>query len=311
MLYRISNIGDVDLPIAVNEHFTDLLDAPHSYTGQTLKVIRVNAGETGLEFVSGAGGNDGNNNYSANNFLSSYATTATNATTTTLTVASAYQQYFTGTTTQTVVLPLASSLVLGTRFLITNLSTGTVTVNSSGANLVISLPGSTVANITCTKITGTDASSWAVVSNALLLTSGGALGTPSSGTLTSCSGLPISGIASLGTGVGTALAVNTGSNGSFGVLIAHGTATINPGLITSGSVSSAITVSATGTLTTDVIQWGFNADISAVTGYAPVTTGGLIIYPYPTADNVNFKIGNPTSSSVTPTSITLNFRVVR
>jgi len=42
------------------------------------------------------------------------------------------------------------------------------------------------------------------------------LGTPSSGTLTSCTGLPVAtGISGLGTGVATALAVNTGSAGAF------------------------------------------------------------------------------------------------
>ena len=44
---------------------------------------------------------------------------------------------------------------------------------------------------------------------------GGALGTPSSGSLGSCTGLPIStGVSGLGTGVATALAVNTGSSGA-------------------------------------------------------------------------------------------------
>lgn len=42
------------------------------------------------------------------------------------------------------------------------------------------------------------------------------LGTPSSGTLTSCTGLPIStGVSGLGTGVATALAINVGSTGAF------------------------------------------------------------------------------------------------
>ena len=42
-----------------------------------------------------------------------------------------------------------------------------------------------------------------------------ALGTPSSGTLTSCTGLPIgTGVAGLGTGIATALAINTGTAGA-------------------------------------------------------------------------------------------------
>ena len=45
------------LPILVDSAvWTGLLDTPSSYSGQTLKVVRVNAGETGLEFVTlGAG----------------------------------------------------------------------------------------------------------------------------------------------------------------------------------------------------------------------------------------------------------------
>ena len=39
----------------VNE-FIDLSDAPHSYTGQAAKVVKVNAGETAVEFGIGGGG---------------------------------------------------------------------------------------------------------------------------------------------------------------------------------------------------------------------------------------------------------------
>ncbi len=43
------------------------------------------------------------------------------------------------------------------------------------------------------------------------------LGTPASGTLTNCTGLPIStGVSGLGTGAATALAINAGTAGSFG-----------------------------------------------------------------------------------------------
>jgi hypothetical protein len=105
--------------------------------------------------------------------------------------------------------------------------------------------------------------------------------------------------------------VNAGSAGALGVLIATGTATLGTSAIASGALASVVTVAATGVATTDVIQWNPNADISAVTGYAPVTGGGLIIYPYPTSGNVNFKVGNPTASSVTPGAVTLNWKVYR
>src|SRR5262245_11899135 len=36
--------------------FTDLSDVPASYTGEALKTVRVNAGETGLEFTTATGG---------------------------------------------------------------------------------------------------------------------------------------------------------------------------------------------------------------------------------------------------------------
>lgn len=39
----------------VNE-FIDLADAPHSYSGQATKVVKVNAGETAVEFGDGGGG---------------------------------------------------------------------------------------------------------------------------------------------------------------------------------------------------------------------------------------------------------------
>ena len=53
-----------------------------------------------------------------------------------------------------------------------------------------------------------------------------ALGTPASGTLTNCSGLPISGIASLGTGVASALAANV--TGSGGIVLATGATLVTP-----------------------------------------------------------------------------------
>ena len=91
---------------------------------------------------------------------SSYATTATAAGTTTLTATSAYAQFFTGSTTQTVVLPVASTMTLGQTFYINNNSSGALTVNSSGSNLVTTIPGNTTVMVTCILASGTTAASW-------------------------------------------------------------------------------------------------------------------------------------------------------
>lgn len=76
---------------------------------------------------------------SSSNHISLLTSTATAAGTTTLTVSSNYFQTFTGTTTQTVVLPVATTMVAGQGFRIVNNSTGSVTVNTSGGNTIKTL----------------------------------------------------------------------------------------------------------------------------------------------------------------------------
>jgi hypothetical protein len=94
--------------------------------------------------------------------INAYTTTVTSAGTLTLTAASNYQQFFTGTTTHTVVLPVASTMIVGQHFVIENNSTRAVTINSSGGNLVATpLTGSSV-KITCILASGTSAASWDV-----------------------------------------------------------------------------------------------------------------------------------------------------
>ncbi len=128
---------------------------------------------------------DANNNVAANNFLANSATTATVAATTTLLVGSAAIQRFTGVTTQTVVLPVVSTLAIGQQFAVVNLSTGVVTVNSSGGNLVLAIPGGQTAIFTVNAITGTSATSW----DALLVASlNGLTITTTTGTLTITNG---------------------------------------------------------------------------------------------------------------------------
>jgi hypothetical protein len=92
--------------------------------------------------------------------LTGFTTTATTGLTTILTNTSSFYQLFTGVLTQTVRLPVTSTLAQGWTFHICNNSTGNLTVNSSGSNLLITVLPGTTAMCTCILITGTTAASW-------------------------------------------------------------------------------------------------------------------------------------------------------
>ena len=148
-----------------------------------------------------------------NNIKMGYSTTATAAGTTTLSLSSNYRQFFTGTLAQTIVLPVTSTLVTGIAYEIENNSTGTLTVNSSGGNLVGTVPAGVCAHAVCIGTTLTTAADWdwdyistttitgtganvlgtsPTITSATLVTP--ALGTPASGVLTNCTGLPQAGL---------------------------------------------------------------------------------------------------------------------
>ena len=88
----------------------------------------------------------------------------------------------------------------------------TLTAPATGSTLTIA-DGKTLTASNTLTFTGTDASSVAFGTGGTVIYSGGALGTPSSGTLTSCTGLPIStGVSGLGTNVATFLATPSSAN---------------------------------------------------------------------------------------------------
>jgi hypothetical protein len=131
----------------------------------TSPLAKVNGG-TGVNAVTTAptatsfAGWDANSNLSSSSFIEGFATTVTAAGTTTLTVASKQIQEFTGSTTQTVVMPVVSTLVAGQGFDIINNSSAALTINSSGGNLILTMAANTSATIVCVLITGTTAASW-------------------------------------------------------------------------------------------------------------------------------------------------------
>lgn len=134
---------------------------------------------------------------------------------------------------------------------------GTGTIASSAALAASSLVlggGAGAAPATTTTGTGVVTALGTNVGTAgAFVVNGGALGTPSSGTLTNASGLPIStGVSGLGTGVATALAVNVGSAGA---------PVVNGGAL--GTPSSGTLTNATGLPLS-----------TGVTGTLPNTNGG-------------------------------------
>lgn len=94
------------------------------------------------------------------NVLKGFTTTATAAGTTTLVVGSNHIQEFTGVTTQTVTMPVVSTLTSGQQFYIINNSSGAVTVQSSGANTIQVMAAGTSLLLTCVSTSGTGISSW-------------------------------------------------------------------------------------------------------------------------------------------------------
>lgn len=114
-----------------------------------------------------------------------------------------------------------------------------------------------------------------------------------------------------GAGVSQTGQTFTFSGGGGVSLIASGTSTMGTGAISSGTCATVVTTAATGVATTDVIIYTPNTDPTAVTGYGPSASGSLYIWPYPTSGNVNFKVCNNTSGSITPSALTLNWKVIR
>ena len=95
---------------------------------------------------------DANQNISTNNTNEGYQTVVSAAGTTTLTVASPYATFITGSTTQSVVLPNATTLVLGFQFRIHSNTSWVVTIKDAGSNTLWIMAASTDVVVTCTDI---------------------------------------------------------------------------------------------------------------------------------------------------------------
>lgn len=152
----------------------------------TTPVINGTPTGTGVSSSSTAGTlmlRDTNSNTAIDNLFLGYQTVTTAAGTTGFSADTVYQTYFTGSTTQTVSLPTASSMVLGQQYNLVNNSTGAVTVQSSGANTILVMAGGTTATFTCILTSGTTAASWSFWYAADVVASGKKLNVSNSLTL--------------------------------------------------------------------------------------------------------------------------------
>lgn len=198
---------------------------------------------------------DANANVAANSFLPGFTTTATAAGTTVLTVGSTEVQQFTGATTQTVTMPVVSTLVLGQQYYIINDSSGVVTVQSSGANTIQAMAANTSLLLTCILVAGTGVASW----QASYITDAGGtvnIGTANEIAYYATTGNAVSGL----TGANSAMLVTdvtgipamTASLTDGQLIIGSTGATPTPGTLTAGTGISvangaaSITVNATG-----------------------------------------------------------------
>ena len=236
-----------------------------------ITTIQVRAGQ--LTDQTGGGSPSFPNGLSTPNLIQGYDTTVTAGGFTTLINGSAYQQYFTGTLNHSVVLPVASTMVLGQQYRIVNAGTGTLAIVSSGADPVLSMTADTVAFLTCIATTGTDASSWDVSYSA-----GASTGTVTSVDISGgTTGLTAVGGPIVGAGVLTLTGTLAVSHGGTG----RTTATLNGLLYGQGLGSLAVTAAGT---QYQVLQAGvggvpgFGAvdlgQSSAVTGLLPIAHGG-------------------------------------
>lgn len=209
---------------------------------------------------------DSSANLLANNFVSGYATTVTAAGTTTLTVASGRIQVFTGTTTQTVVLPDATTLALGFEFRIVNNSTGLVTVQTNGGATLWTLGASSDVLLINTSIS-TAAGTWDVHYLATGIATGKKLAFANS--------LNFSGTDGSSVAFGTGGTVTYTSN-NLSVFAATTSAQL-AGVISDETGSGALVFATSPTLVTPTLGVATATTINKVTLTAPATGSTLTI----------------------------------
>jgi len=204
-----------------------------------------------------------------------YTSTATGGTTTTLTSSSSANQFFTGSTTQTVKLPDTSTLTIGQEYYITNQSTGALTIQTSAAGAITTVPAGAGAVFT---VASTSAQTWVTEFNgattvtgsgSLVLSTGATLNQPSfSGP--SFSSISNSGVLTLPSSGNDTIVARTTTDTLTNKSISFGSNTIT---MTSAQLATAVS-DETGT---GVLVFGTSPTLSAPIFSTIVNTGTLTL----------------------------------
>lgn len=242
----------------------------------------------------------------AANWRDDLSSTATAAGTTTLTASSNKIQVFTGSTTQTMVLPNATTLTVGHTFIVHNQSTGLVTVNTNGGATIRIIAGGFDAEFVCTSI-GTAAGTWEIQAN-LNTATGKGLTVNNTLTLagTDATTMTFPSATTTVGGLGTTQTW-TGANTFNNASVLAGAATMAVFNTTATNLSfggAATTLNIGGTPTTAITHnYSANATASATTKTVNIGTAGAA------GSTTNVNIGSATASAVLGT-LTLGFPTI-
>ena len=183
-----------------------------------------------------------------------------------------------------------------------NTTTGALTVTKTNGTSFSALATTTPGTGVATALGVNTGSAGAFVVN------GGALGTPSSGTLTNATGLPVStGISGLGTGVATALAVNVGTAGAP-VVNGGALGTPSSGTLTNATglpIATGVSGLGTGVATAAANATNAASGLVALDASANLQLGSTNVYKISTDNGISrlgaasLAIGNGTAGDFT------------
>ena len=221
-----------------------------------------------------------------------YTSTATSGGTTTLTSSSTSNQFFTGTSNQTIKLPDTSTLIVGQQYSIINQSTGSLTIQTSAAGSITTVPAGAAAVFTVaststqTWITEFNAATSVTGSGSLVLSTSPSLTTPTIGS----AGFNISGSSS-----GTTTVIATAA--ASGTLTLPAATDTLVGKATTDTLTNKTINLANNTLTATSAQLATALSDETGTGVvvfsdSPVLTTGV------TTSSASFNLLNTTATTV-------------